>query len=164
VHIPYIVHYPSKIPAGQVYEGRVSNLDIFSTFGALAGAEMPTDRPIDGVNILPYLTGEKEGEPDRALFTKISNYSYVLKNGWKLQMDDLQQKKWLFNLNADPTEQNNLVNQELQKAGELTALLQTFNAEQKPPIWPALLDSPIYIDKTLNEETTKEDEFIYWPN
>ncbi|MEZ4883962.1 MAG: sulfatase-like hydrolase/transferase [Chitinophagales bacterium] len=164
IHIPYIVHYPSKIPAGQVYEGRVSNLDIFSTFGALAGAEMPTDRQIDGVNILPYLTGEKEGEPDRALYAKISNYSYVLKEGWKLQMDDLQQRKWLFNLNIDPTEQNNLVEQELQKVDELTTLLQTFIAEQKRPIWPALLDSPIYIDKTLKDETTMEDEFIYWPN
>lgn len=164
IHIPYIVHWPSKIPAGQVYKGRVSNLDIFSTFGAIAGAALPEDRIIDGVNILPYLTGEEEGEPNRALYCKTGKYAYVIKDGWKLQMDELQQKTWLFDLNVDPTEQKDLSQIETQKATELRTLLQAHLTAQKQPLWPALLDAPVYIDKHLNEETTAADEFIYWAN
>ncbi len=164
VHVPYIVHFPGTIPAGQVYDGRVSNLDIFSTFGTIAGAELPKDRKIDGVDILPYLTGEQEGEPNRPLFCKSGKYAFVLENGWKLQVDERQGKKWLFDLNEDPTEQIDLSSQEPQKLEELTALLKAHLAAQKPSIWPALLESPITIDKTLKEEVVLEDEFIYWAN
>ena len=164
VHIPFVVHWPGTIPAGQSYKGRVSNLDIFSTFGVIAGAAIPTDRKIDGVNILPYLTGQLGGEPDRPLFCKTGKYSFVMKGGWKLQIDDLQKKKWLFDLNTDPTEQHNLFQQQFQKTAELTALLEAHLAEQKPSLWPALLETPITIDKHLNEKMTATDEFIYWPN
>ena len=62
VHLPYIVSYPKGIEAGQTYDGRVSSLDIFATVGNLAGATLPTDRKIDGTNILPFLSGEQEGD------------------------------------------------------------------------------------------------------
>ena len=164
IHIPYIVHWPGTIPAGQVYEGRVSNLDIFTTFGAIAGAQIPQDRVIDGVNILPYLTGEKEGEPERTLYGKIGKYSYALKEGWKLQMDELQEKTWLFDLNTDPTEQNNLVLSHPAMANEMKTILKKHLSEQSPALWPALLDAPVYIDKTLKDKRLAEDEYIYWPN
>ena len=74
VHVPFIVSYPNKIPKGSAYNGRVSNLDIFSTAASLAGIDINRNDlqqiQFDGVNILPYLSGEKEGEPDRVLFNK----------------------------------------------------------------------------------------------
>ena len=79
----------------------------FSTFSNIANEnQQKTD--LDGVNILPYLSGEKEGEPERILFNKSGKYSFLIKDGWKLQLDLIQNKKWLFNLNDDPTEQLNL--------------------------------------------------------
>lgn len=164
VHLPYIVSYPDIIAGGQTYNGRVSSLDIFSTVGTLAGATLPTDRKIDGTNILPYLTGEQEGEPDRPLFCKSGTLSYVIKNGWKLQVDEQQDKKWLFNLNTDPTEQNNLVDTEKEKLTELLKLRQELLAEQIQPIWKGAMKSPIPMDKHLKEKFTKEDEYAYWTN
>ena len=164
VHIPYIISYPKSIPRGQRYDGRVSNVDIFSTVGTLAGATLPTDRKMDGENILPYLTGEQEGEPDRPLFCKSGTYSFLIKNGWKLQVDEVQNKKWLFDLNTDPTEQNNLVATETQKLAELSKLRQDLLAEQSEPIWKGALTAPVQIDKHLKEEFTKADEHIYWTN
>ena len=107
IHVPFIVSYPNKIPAGKVYSGRVSNLDIFSTFSNIAQVDLRNSE-LDGVDILPYLIGEKEGEPERIIFNKSGKYSYILKNGWKLQVNLIQNKKWLFNLNQDPNEQNDL--------------------------------------------------------
>ena len=164
VHIPYIVSYPDSLAGSQTYEGRISNLDIFSTVGALAGASLPADRKIDGANVLPYLSGEQEGEPDRPPFSKSDTYSFLIKDGWKLQVDEEQEKTWLFDLNLDPTEQNNLASIELEKLAELSELRRAIMAEQAPPIWKGALKSPVSIDNHLKEGFTKVDEYVYWTN
>jgi len=164
VHIPYIVSYPDSLASGQTYEGRVSNLDIFSTIGALSGATLPADRKMDGANLLPFLSGVQEGEPARPLFSKSDTYTFLIKDGWKLQVDEEQEKTWLFNLNTDPTEQNNLVNIEKEKLAELSALRQEIMAEQAPPIWKGALKTPIPMDKHLKEGFTEVDEYAYWTN
>jgi len=164
LHVPYIVNFPKEIRGGQIYNGRVSNLDIFSTIGAVTNAELPTDRKIDGTNILPYLKNEDQGEPERPLFCKSSGLSFVIKNGWKLQIDEQRDKKWLFDLNTDPTEQDNLANFETEKLSEMNELLQGLLAEQTEPIWQGALSSPIPTDKHLNQPITKKDEHSYWTN
>ena len=164
VHIPFIVNYPNKIPAGQIYNGRISNMDIFSTFSEIAGLKPTNDIEIDGVNILPYLTGEIQGEPDRILFSKSGSLSFLIKEGWKLQIDFMQNKKWLFNLNNDPNEKINLASMNLEKLKELEELLNSKIKEQAKPIWPNLLSWPIFIDKALNQKKSNLDEYTYWPN
>jgi uncharacterized sulfatase len=168
VHVPFIVSYPNKIPKGTTYNGRVSNLDILSTVASVAGVDMNRNDlkeiKFDGTNVLPYLIGEKEGEPDRVLFNKSGNYSFIIKKGWKLQVDLVQNKKWLYNLNEDPTEQINLIKSDFKKLNELEKILNKKLSEQVKPIWPSLLDWPIFIDKTLDETVNKNDEYIFWAN
>jgi len=168
VHVPFIVSYPNKIPKGTTYNGRVSNLDIFSTVASVAEVDMNRNDlkeiKFDGANVLPYLIGENEGEPERVLFNKSGNYSFIIKEGWKLQVDLVQNKKWLYNLNEDPTEQINLIKSDLEKLNELEKILNKKISEQVKPIWPSLLDWPIFIDKTLDETVNKNDEYIFWAN
>ena len=168
VHVPFIVSYPNKIPKGTTYKGRVSNLDILSTVASVAGVDMNRNGlkeiEFDGANVLPYLIGENEGEPQRVLFNKSGNYSFIIKEGWKLQIDLVQNKKWLYNLNEDPTEQENLIKSELKKLNELEKILNKKLSEQVKSIWPSLLDWPIFIDKTLDEKVNKNDEYIFWAN
>ena len=168
VHVPFIVSYPNKIPKGTTYNGRVSNLDILSTVASVAGVDMNRNDlkeiEFDGANVLPYLIGENEGEPQRVLFNKSGNYSFIIKEGWKLQVDLVQNKKWLYNLNEDPTEQINLIKSDLKKLNELEKILNKKLSEQVKPIWPSLLDWPIFIDKTLDETVNKNDEYIFWAN
>ncbi len=168
VHVPFIVSYPNKIPKETTYNGRVSNLDILSTVASVAGVDMNRNDlkeiEFDGANVLPYLIGEIEGEPQRVLFNKSGNYSFIIKEGWKLQVDLVQNKKWLYNLNEDPTEQENLIKSDLEKLNELEKILNKKLSEQVKPIWPSLLDWPIFIDKTLDEKVNKNDEYIFWAN
>ena len=168
VHVPFIVSYPNKIPKGTTYNGRVSNLDILSTVASVAGVDMDRNDlkeiEFDGANVLPYLIGENEGEPERVLFNKSGNYSFIIKEGWKLQVDLVQNKKWLYNLNEDPTEQINLIKSDLKKLNELEKILNKKLSEQVKPIWPSLLDWPIFIDKTLDEIVNNNDEYIFWAN
>ena len=168
VHVPFIVSYPNKISKGRTYKGRVSNLDIFSTVASVAGVDMTRndlkDIAFDGANLIPYLSGENEGEPERILFNKSGDYSFLIKEGWKLQVDLVQNKKWLYNLNEDPTEQLNLSESNFTKLNELEEILNNKLSEQVKPIWPSLLDWPIFIDKTLDDKVNKNDEYIFWAN
>ena len=110
------------------------------------------------------LTGAKAGSPERPLFTKNGTLSRVIQSDWKLVWDQQQQKKWLFDLKIDPTEQNNFIDQNSGKNKELSRLLTVFLAEQADSIWEGALSSPIHIDKHFRDSKTKAEEFTYWQN
>lgn len=61
--VPFLVSWPGHLPAGKDYTQTVTSLDILPTAMALAGAALPADRQYDGVNLIPYLAGEKTGNP-----------------------------------------------------------------------------------------------------
>ncbi len=88
----------------------------------------------------------------------------ALADGWKLQVSGKMKKEWLYDLEADPTEQHKLAKARPDKIRELRALLDAHNAEQAPPAWPSLIDVPVSVDKTLAEAESPDDEYIYWPN
>jgi hypothetical protein len=64
----------------------------------------------------------------------------------------------------DPTEQHNVASEHPERVNAMQALLAAHNAEQSEPAWPALIEAPISIDKTLNEPDAADDEYVYWPN
>ena len=47
---------------------------------------------------------------------------------------------------------------------ELSRLLDAHNKRQADPVWPSNVEIPIWIDESLGDQTTLDDEFIYWPN
>ena len=170
-HVPFMARWPARISAGTSMEDPIHHNDIFTTIAAAAGAHLPQDRKIDGVDLLPYIRKETSGAPHETLFWREGHQQTVLHQGWKLiraEQPHLPQPapmaKWLFNLAVDPTEQNNLAAQNSEKLAELEALLAAHNAEQVEPLWPTVFNSPQLIDKTTNEPMKEGDEFIYWPN
>ena len=170
-HVPFMARWPARISAGTSMEDPIHHNDIFTTIAAAAGAQLPQDRKIDGVDLLPYIRKETSGAPHETLFWREGHQQTVLHQGWKLiraEQPHLPQPasmaKWLFNLAVDPTEQNNLAAQNSEKLAELEALLAAHNAEQVEPLWPTVFNSPQLIDKTTNEPMEEGDEFIYWPN
>lgn len=163
-HVPFMARWPGRIPAGTRFDAPVSHLDLFTTAAAAAGAALPTDRQIDGVDFVPFVRGEADGALHEALFWKDGDYQAVLKDGWKLQVSGPQNKVWLFNLNVDPTEQVELSAREPEKLAELKASLAAHVAEQAPPAWPSAAAFPVYVDKTLADDLNVDDEFVYWHN
>ena len=55
--------WPEVIPEGSVCSDIAAGFDLFSTFAAIAGAEIPTDRPIDGRDLYPLMTNNNDGPP-----------------------------------------------------------------------------------------------------
>lgn len=170
-HVPFMAKWPAQINAGSQLDAAIHHNDIFTTIAAAAKIAVPTDRQIDGVDLLPYIRKEVAGVPHQTLFWREGHQQTVLHNGWKLIRADQShlpqpapQAKWLFNLAQDPTEQINLASQNGDKVAELESLLAAHNAEQMQPLWPSVFNAPQQIDKTSNEPIEEGDEFIYWPN
>ena len=163
IRVPLFIRWPGRIAEGVERDVPVAHLDLFPTIAAAAGATLPDDRVIDGIDILPFAEGKAEDEPGRAIFWRDGHYHAVRKDGWKLQFAERPNKVWLFNLNEDPTEQKNVAEENPEKVAELRALVEAHNATQRDPLFPAVAEMPVTIDKTLEEEATPEDEYIYWP-
>ena len=164
IRVPLFVRWPDRIEPGTERKMPVAHLDLFPTIVAAAGAPLPGDRVIDGIDILPYVTGRDEAAaPARPIFWRDGHYQAVRADGWKLQFAERPKKTWLYNLNEDPTEQVNLAEENPEKVAELKALVEAHNATQREPLFPAVAEMPVTIDKTLEEEATPEDEYIYWP-
>ena len=170
-HVPFMAKWPAQIQPGVVLSDPIHHVDIFHTLAAAGNAQVPSDRKLDGVDLVPYVRGEKDQPPHKTLFWREGHHQSVLHNGWKLiradQIDkgpNAPQKKWLFHLSEDPTEQTNLAMAETGKVAELEDLLAAHNAEQAAPAWPSVFDGPQRIDKTGIEPYVEGDEYIYWPN
>jgi len=84
IRIPFMVAWKGHLPAGRVDDRPVIQLDIMPTAVAVAGGSMPTDRPIDGVNLMPYLTGKQTAPPHEVLFWRMGPQAAVRKGDWKL--------------------------------------------------------------------------------
>src|SRR5205085_1508509 len=67
IRVPFLMQWTGQLPANCVYDQPVSALDLVPTIAAVAGVSLPTDRPYDGLNILPYLISQ-QAIPSRTLF------------------------------------------------------------------------------------------------
>ena len=107
---------------------------------------------------------QKAGEPHDALFWRSGGLHVVMADGWKLQVDGRQKKRWLFNLDEDPTEQQNRIADAPERTRELQARLDAFNEEMGPRDFPVLVEGPVPIDRTSADPYVPGEEFAYWPN
>ena len=163
-HIPFMAKWPDQIEAGTQFIPAVHHNDIFQTIAAAGNANVPTDRILDGVDFLPFVNGSKDGILHETLFWRQGHQQTVLHQGWKLIRTSKAEQKWLFHLEEDPTEQNNIILDYPDKVKLLEQLLDKHNLEQVEPLWPSVANVPILIDKHAGEEYEKDDEYIYWPN
>lgn len=164
IHVPFFARWPARIPAGTEVEAPVHHFDLYATAAAASGATLPTDRKVDGVDLLPWATGRTEGVPHRALFWRSGASRTALVDGWKLNVSDPPGRSWLFDLNADPTERRDLASERPEKLADLRAALAAHEAEQAPPSWPSRMAIPVNLDRDGSHDDVPGDEYIYWSN
>jgi len=164
IHVPYFAKWPARIAPGTEVSDPVHHFDLFATAAAAAGASLPDDRIMDGVDLLPFATGAAQGPPHRALFWRSGASQSALVDGWKLNVSDPPGRTWLFDMSVDPTEQRDLSSERPDKLAELQAALAQHNAAQAAPSWPSQIAIPINIDKDLSQPDAPDDEYIYWSN
>ena len=164
VRVPFYLRWPKQLAPGLQYDAPVSHLDVFATVAAAAGVEVPRDRAMDSVNLLPYVNADIQGRPHDAIFWREGAYQGVRAGDWKLMRSPKPRKIWLYNLKDDPEETQNLAAEYPQRVADMEAQLDEHNRQQQPSRWPSIVSLPVLIDKTMAEPATADDEYIYWPN
>ena len=71
LRVPFAMQWPGTIPGGVSYDEPISSLDVMATIVGINGIAQDPNLPLDGVNLMPYLTGERSGRPHDYLFWKL---------------------------------------------------------------------------------------------
>lgn len=156
--IPFIVSWPAKIPEGGTYHGLVSALDIYATSAQATGAPLDLGKPLDGVNLLPYLLGETADEPHDVLYWSRSVEDAIRMGDYKLIGHE--NHGWrLYNLEEDIGEMKDLTQQYPEKVEQMKAIYLDWEKGLADAQWPSLpkwvkLKSKIY-GKLLNNTESK---------
>jgi uncharacterized sulfatase len=130
MHTPFVVSWPDVIPGGQQYPHPISALDVAATAAAAAGIETsPGD--LDGVNLVPFLSGQDATAPHDALMWRWTTQSAIREGNWKLLRGG--DREYLYNLDADLEEQHNLAAKHPEIADRLRKRLEQWAAELSPP-------------------------------
>jgi len=147
--VPFAMQWPGTIPAGIQYDHPVSSLDIMATIVELSGAKTDPERPLDGVNLIPYLTGVKKGVPHKAIYLrKFDNQKYTVRCGdYKLHTGWEGANPQLYNLVEDIGEQHNIADQYPEKVQQLEMLRRQWDAELVEPRFLGLIHTPEWIAK-----------------
>ena len=164
IRVPMLMKWPARIAPGTTFAGASGHVDIFATAASAAGATLPQDRPLDGVNLVPFITGEIAGSPHETMYWRSGRYRVLLAGDWKLQVSENPDREWLFNLKNDPAEQQDLTESDPAKRAQMRAILDRLDAEQSAPIWPSLIEGFIPIDRPLGQPETAGEDYIYWSN
>lgn len=138
--VPFAVQWPARLPAGRTYDPAISALDIFATSVALAGAKTDPARPLDGVDLLPYLTQQKSGVPHEAIYLRMHDRgAFAVRRGdWKLVITDRNSPAQLFNLKQDIGETRDVAQENPEVLRALEELRQQWNAQLIAPVFEGL--------------------------
>lgn len=166
IRVPFFVKWPERIKPGTVIDEPVSHVDLLPTLTAVAGTSDPAGVAIDGKNILPLAAGEASSveRANDALYWSSGFYKTVRAGDWKLQVDERQNKRWLFNLAEDPTERTDLSRERPGKLKELQSLIDRHWQTATSPLYPHAMEWPVRIDKTNTEPFERTDEYVTWAN
>lgn len=137
--VPAIARWPGKIPAGVTNQSFATTMDLFVTFAKLAGAKVPTDRPIDGGDISPLLF-ENAASREAEMFYYFGDELWAVRQGpWKIHVkttNPASVSTWgdwpieehdpplLFNVEHDPSERHNVADEHPQIVRRLSKVIQ----------------------------------------
>ena len=131
IRLPFLMQWVGHLPAGQVNDTPVIQLDILPTCVAAAGATIDPAWKLDGVNLLPHLTGAVKERPHQALYWKIDGMWAIRDGDWKLVHGQAGKgSPELFDLSKDIGEKQNLATMNAEKVKELQARWDEWNAQQ----------------------------------
>ena len=130
IRVPFVAQWKGTLPAGKTFDAPVIALDLGATALALAGGKAD----LDGVNLIPHLTGKEKSAPHDALFWRMGERWAVRAGDWKL-LNSGNTAPQLFHLVSDPSEQTNLAQNEPAKVKELQARYDAWNQLNIAPRW-----------------------------
>lgn len=146
IRVPFVVSWPGHVKPG-VYDKPVIQLDLHATALAAAGVEVKPEMKLEGVNLLPYLSGQNAGAPHEALYWRFGEQMAIRSGDFKLVRYDVNADTQtggrkqgvtpfkLYNLAADIHEDHDLASAQPEKVKELQAKWSAWNQSNVAPLW-----------------------------
>ena len=156
IRVPFMVQWLGRIPAGKVDDRPIIQLDILPTSLAAAGVTVKPDLKLDGVNLLPYLTGQNAGSPHEMLYWRFGQQIAIRMGDWKLVkavgnqgIEGIERNNVastagavastagaeLYNLKNDIGEKENLAEKEPARFQQMAAAWDEWNSQLVEPSW-----------------------------
>ncbi len=142
MRVPGIAWWPKTIPAGVTQQEMACSMDLFTTSLKLAGAELPTDRVIDGVDILPMLkaTSPVPHAPyffyrgTKLMAVRVGDYKAHLwtQNGYGQPQPVAHDPPLLFNVRHDPSESINVAEDHPELLEQVKQAIEEHKAKMEP--------------------------------
>jgi arylsulfatase A-like enzyme len=145
IRVPFIVSWPGQVKQGE-YNLPVIQLDLNATALTVAGVSAKDIEKLDGVNLLPFLSGKKSGTPHNSLFWRLGEQMAIRKGDFKLVRYDTNAdtntgerqpvtSAKLYNLREDIGETKDLSATMPEKMKELQAQWDAWNTTLVRPLW-----------------------------
>lgn len=136
IRVPFIMRWKARFPEGREEQRMVSAMDILPTSLAAAGDtfDSKNDRPLDGVNLLPFLTGKESGSPHQKLYWHKLWFSAMRDGPWKL----IWVKDYgyaLYKLDDDLAEQRDLAGRFPERVEAMSQDLNSWKGQMSEPLW-----------------------------
>ena len=162
IRVPFVMQWPGQIKGGQTFDKPVSSLDIFATSKAITSPKIIPKNKLHGVNLIPFLKGEKKHSPHSNLFWR--NNFMQNENELRTEASAVRSEKFkfiknkqvdaLYNLKKEISEQTNLKDQEKE-------MYDSLKNEYKR--WSKTLMDPVFLGLLANDQYNKlnPDRFKY---
>ena len=148
IRVPFVVQWKGHLPADTKDSRPIIQLDVLPTALAAAGVDVRRDWKLDGVDLMPFLTGRATGAPHDALYWRLGAMMAIRKGDWKLvqatdgplrgadsaTFNDLS-SAGLYHLASDIGETNNVAAANPDTVKELAAAWQQWNRQLATPLW-----------------------------
>lgn len=110
LHVPFVASWPARIPAGTQYDEPVIAIDISRTAVEQAGGNSQAGKPMEGVDLLPFVLGEKQGVPHDALFWRTADQRWAIltADGAKAVQENIGAEPEMYLLPEDISEKEDL--------------------------------------------------------
>ena len=142
IRIPFCMRWPAQIKPGQKIDIPIISMDIMPTVVAAAGGKI--EDKIDGVNLIPMITGKAEKIADRYLFWRFNSQWAIRDKEWKLIFERRSKKPQLFNIAADISETTDLYAEKPEVAKRLQDRYNVLDSEMMPKQWGWNKSFPVY--------------------
>ena len=146
IRVPFTMQWPNKIKPGTIYDKPIIALDIFATVASAAKAEKYIKNEIDGVNLIPYLSGNKSGLPHEYLYWKNPDKDIDVIRDHRYKYLRIKNDEYIFDLKNDISEESNII--DLSKP-----IYDRLKSQFK--LWEKDMIDPVFMDLGMGKEYNK---------
>ena len=146
IRVPFAMQWPNKIKPGTIYDKPIIALDIFATVASAAKAEKYIKNEIDGVNLMPYLSGKKSGSPHEYLYWKNPDKDIDVIRDDRYKYLRIKNDEYIFDLKNDISEESNII--DLSKP-----IYDRLKSQFK--LWEKEMIDPVFMDLGMGKEYNK---------